>query len=103
MSDDVKRIREAILGDLYKLWMENTQLKRIFGGGEPAEDWEPETPVALRECKQMEWYGWVEIHDQTAAGDRAAVSLTPCGRDVWEAFVKEKERNPSAALVSPTV
>ena len=97
----VEEIRQAILEHLYAAWMENTRSSWEFGDKTP-EDWEPEAAVAIRECKQMQWYGWVEIASESDALDRASVRLTPCGRDTWESFLKEKEKNP-AAVLSPTV
>ena len=94
----VDEIRAAIIENLYKLWMEDSGASWIFGDSAPNEDWEPAAKIAIRECKQMEYYGWVEILSSSDVAARANVRLTPHGRETWESFLTLKEKNPSASL-----
>jgi len=94
----VDEIREAILENLYKIWMDNTQGAWIFGDKAPNEDWEPDATLAIRECKQMEFYGWVEILSETPQIPYATVRLTPFGRETWETYLTAKEKEPLISL-----
>ena len=94
----VDEIREAILENLYKAWMDDTRASWVFGDNSPNEDWEPDTKIAIRECKQMQFYGWVEILSDSPQILRAAVRLTPFGRETWEAYLMAKEKEPSISL-----
>jgi len=98
MADQaVNQIREWLMELAYDQWMKDVRTQ-IVVNPETAKEGEPETGGAFREAKQLEYYGWIDILNGDPGGFR--YRLNPCGREAWESYLKEKERDPSAAALS---
>ena len=94
----VDKTREWVLQTLYEKYEEDAQasIKWSVVSAVEATETHPHGDDIIRECRQLAKAGWVDI--LTEAYGNLFAQVTPTGRAAWEAFLKEKSANPSAAL-----
>jgi len=96
----VQEIREWIMSRLYDTWMENTGSIWTFGIGKE-EEGDPTNEELIRESRQLEHYGWVDIPSDGPG--YVNVRLSPGGREAWETFSGLKGQGSSSVALDATL